>query len=58
MSEPTRTDIINKLVSLGDITQSEMLVEMTEYATANCAKPEKLIDDLKSYSIYAKAKIE
>lgn len=55
MVEPTRLDIINKLESLGDITQEEMLTEMTIYATEHSSNPKKLLDDLMSYPLYANA---
>jgi len=49
----TRQEVIDKLETIKNLTQPEMLVEMTNWAKEKGC--EKLIDDLLSYSIYADA---
>lgn len=56
MKEPTRLEVINKLETIKDLTQSAMYSEMSTWFQEHSNYPERLLDDLNSYSIYANAK--
>lgn len=55
MVEPTRLEVLNELEKNKDLTQPEMLEIMTAFAKERCEKPELLLDDLLSYTIYFEA---
>ena len=53
--EPSRLDVVNKLKTLAGMSQSAMYSEMSAWAATVSKKPEMVVGDLMSYSIYAEA---